>query len=242
MRSRSSLQSPVDTTPVEPDLAQRLRACAAEGFGVFIFVFLLVSASATAAYMGGSNSLLGLAAAQGAAFAIAVGAAQSISLGHLNPALTLAEWVMGKLGSLDALGYALAQCTGAVLAAFFAEALLPREAIEATKLSLVTAAPVLKTTQIFAIELILGIVLAYAFVSSRRSKSTLATPAAVGLTVFVGFLAAAPLTGGCMNPARALGPAVVTGVFDNLWIFLSAPTLGAMVGAFAAYALQPKVT
>jgi aquaporin NIP len=61
------------------------------------------------------------------------------------------------------------------------------------------------------------------------AAAAIAIGSAVGLDVLVG----GPITGGSMNPARSLGPALVSGELSGLWIYLIAPPIGAMLGAFA---------
>jgi glycerol uptake facilitator-like aquaporin len=66
-------------------------------------------------------------------------------------------------------------------------------------------------------------------VRAAGAAAALAIGATVGLDVLVG----GPITGGSMNPARSLGPAFVSGEVDDLWVYLIAPPIGAILGAFA---------
>lgn len=77
---------------------------------------------------------------------------------------------------------------------------------------------------------LLGFVIAYAADSKRYDGSVPATP--IGLAVFLGAVVAGPFTGGSMNPARSIGPAVAAADLSGVWIYLCAPMLGAAMGMF----------
>jgi len=65
-------------------------------------------------------------------------------------------------------------------------------------------------------------------VDERAPKSVF--PFAIGLTIMVGILAIGPITGGALNPARAFGPAIATGVFERSWVYWVGPLIGGILG------------
>ncbi|OXB53639.1 hypothetical protein ASZ78_004027 [Callipepla squamata] len=140
-----------------------------------------------------------------------------------NPALTLALLCTRKLRALRGAAVLLAQCAGAVLAATAARLALPDDAGMITRVSAIGTAGQALCWEIFAtFQLALA-----AFATTNHA----AVPAGLtlGSAIIAGALAAGPFSGGSMNPARSLGPAIVTGVWDNHWVYWVGPVLGAVL-------------
>ncbi|XP_027488676.1 lens fiber major intrinsic protein-like isoform X2 [Corapipo altera] len=190
------------------------RGVLAEAVGTFLFVGVVLGASAGPGPL--APALAGGLAAGG--LVCTLGGPQA------NPALTLALLCTRKLGALRGVLAVLAQCAGASLAAAAARAalqdgtgLVPRVGTAGTALAWETFA---------TFQLALA-----AFATAER-----ATPQAglaLGSAVAAGALAAGPFSGGSMNPARALGPALVTGVWDHHWVYWLGPVLGALLAGLS---------
>uniref|UniRef100_A0A669QA67 Aquaporin 14 n=1 Tax=Phasianus colchicus TaxID=9054 RepID=A0A669QA67_PHACC len=128
-----------------------------------------------------------------------------------NPALTLALLCTHKLGALRGAAVLLAQCAGAVLAA--------------TAARLVSAAGT--AGQALCWEIFATFQLALTTFASTNHESV-PTGLALGCAIIAGALTG-PFSGGSMNPARSLGPAIVTGIWDNHWVYWVGPVLGAVL-------------
>ncbi|NXN83651.1 AQP4 protein, partial [Bombycilla garrulus] len=130
-----------------------------------------------------------------------------------NPALTLALLCTRKLSAPRGVAALLAQCAGATLASAAARATLPDDSgLLVTRVSGLGTAGTALAWEIFAtFQLALA---AFATAESAASQAGVA----LGGAVAAGALAAGPFSGGSMNPARSLGPAVVTGVWDDHWV------------------------
>ncbi|XP_038607998.1 aquaporin-2-like [Tachyglossus aculeatus] len=207
------------------------RAVLAEVVGTFVFVGVVLGASCPT---GGSPALppptLQPALAAGLA---GVGLAQSfgeVSGAQVNPALTLALALTRRLDLLSATTYVLAQSLGAVLASAAFYLALPRSAT-AQLVTLVSSEA--QAGQALGMEIFSTFQLAlttFATADQRRRETGQLGSLAVGFSVTAGALAAGPFSGGSMNPARSLGPAVVTGIWDCHWVYWLGPALGATVG------------
>jgi len=208
-------------------------ALVAELVGTFALVF--VGAGTAALGLGG---LLGVALAHGlviVGFAYAYG---HLSGSHLNPAVTVAVWLAGKIAVGRAAGYIAVQLIGGVLGAMALRAALggsatglgqtlPATALEAggTTLSVTAGTAVL-------IEAVLTFFLVNSMLNAWVSgKAGNLAGLAVGMTLVACILMGGPLTGASLNPARSLGPAVVLGDFSSLWIYVVGPLAGAAVAA-----------
>ncbi|NWY54408.1 AQP4 protein, partial [Chionis minor] len=144
-----------------------------------------------------------------------VAGALSCTLGapQANPALTLALLCTRKLGVLRGAAGLLAQCAGAVLAAATAHLALPDAANLVTRVSAAgTAGQALLWETFATFQLALT---AFAAAEERVAPQG---GLALGSAVAAGALAAGPFSGGSMNPARSLGPAIVTGIWDDHWV------------------------
>jgi aquaporin Z len=74
-----------------------------------------------------------------------------------------------------------------------------------------------------------------------RGKAGNLAPVAIGMTLAFAILMGGPLTGASLNPARTIGPAVATGNYRDLWVYLVGPALGGLAAA-ALYRAAPKST
>uniref|UniRef100_A0A8C2SXG9 Major intrinsic protein of lens fiber n=1 Tax=Coturnix japonica TaxID=93934 RepID=A0A8C2SXG9_COTJA len=129
-----------------------------------------------------------------------------------NPALTVALLCTHKLGALRGVAVLLAQCTGAVLAAAAARLALLDDTTMVTRVSAAGTAGQALCWEIFA-------TFQLAFTTfATTSREAAPNRLALGSAVIAGALAAGPFSGGSMNPARSLGPAIVTGIWDDHWL------------------------
>lgn len=207
------------------------RALVAEFIGTFALVF--VGAGTAAIGIGG---VVGIAFAHGlvlASFAYAYG---HVSGTHVNPAVTIAVWASGKIDLKTAFSYVVFQLLGGIAGALALRYVLggPESGLGATVLAegLVigdaivditpTAGLVLEiATTFFLVNVILN-----AAVSGRVGESS---GLAIGLTLAACTLLAWPLTGASLNPARTLGPAVASGNFADLWLYMVGPVVGGLM-------------
>jgi aquaporin Z len=202
----------------------------AELVGTFALVFVAMGSIAFIQ----SNLLVGVALANGLTIAVMASAVGHISGGHFNPAVTLGFLVTRRIGPALAALYWLAQIAGAVLGALALRALFPSEANLDTGVPVVN--PAINDLQGVAIEALLTFFLVWVvFATAVDPGGAFKTISglAIGLTVAIGVLATGPLTGAAMNPARALGPEIVFNSWDDFWVYLVGPPVGAAVAALA---------
>ena len=156
-----------------------------------------------------------------------------VSGAHINPAVTLALAVTGQFPWVRVAPYVAAQCAGAIAAAVaLREILGPVASVGATL-------PTAGIWQSFGLEVLLTgfLMLAVMAVVSGPEDQRRFSGIIVGGVVAMEAMWAGPLTGASMNPARSLGPALASGELGSLWIYLTAPLVGAIVAAVLYQAL-----
>lgn len=213
-----------------------LRPLAAEFLGTFFFVFV----GCAVVVLAGNREigLAGIAFAHAVAFAIAITAVLPISGGHLNPAVTFAVWMAGRVGVGRAAGYVVAQLVAAVLAALAVRQLYPLDAVTASGVGVPRIASEITFTRAILLEAILTAFLVSAvFGTAVSSHAPRVGGFAIGLTLLPAIVIAGPLTGAALNPARAFGPALIAGD----WHGHLAYWIGPLLGAAAAGLLWAKV-
>ena len=206
------------------DLARRTLA---EAVATFFLVFIGVGTMVAEAN-GTEIGPLGVSLAFGSVVAAMVYAVGHLSGAHLNPAVTLAFRAIGRFPGSEVPAYVAAQLVGAVAAAGLLHAMVGLDGgIGAT-------VPSISLAGAWMMEVVITFALMFVIVSVATDDRSVPGFAglAVGLAVIIGALAGGPFTGGSMNPARSLGPAVVTGTWTAHWIYWTAPFVGATLGAF----------
>ncbi len=225
-----------------------VRALVAEFIGTFALVYGGVGAMVANSALGAEAKMgpLGVALTFGLIVMVMVYALGPVSAAHLNPAVTLALSVTKRFPWKFAVPYWIAQFLGAVVAAFFHWAFLP-EAVNvdfgATTLKGVSEGTGLVLEVILTFFLVLVIM---AVATDRRAPAAI-TGLAIGMTVAIGGLVGGPFTGGSMNPARSLGPALFAGIglkpeaLTQFPIYLIGPCLGAVIaGLVYEYLRSPE--
>ncbi|HEY6729891.1 MAG TPA: aquaporin [Solirubrobacterales bacterium] len=211
----------------QPDL---LRRAAAEGIGVFALVFAGCGAIIAETEHPGSLGGVGVALVFGLVVMAMVYATGHLSGAHLNPAVTLAFVLTRHFPRGEALAYVGCQATGALLAAGLLAAIWPTEPA-----ALGATLPTVGVGSAFAYELVLTAFLMFVIMAVATDTRAVGAAAAIAIggTVGLDALFGGPVTGASMNPARSLGPALVSGELQHLWLYLLAPPLGAGLGALA---------
>ncbi|PNF32515.1 Aquaporin AQPcic [Cryptotermes secundus] len=167
-----------------------------------------------------------------------------VSGAHVNPAVTCGMLVTGNISILKALLYVAVQCLGAVAGTGVLKALTPLESQK--KLGITLLSDGVTPIQGFGIEYFLGFVLVlvvFGVCDVNRSEVKGLAPVAIGLTIAMGHLAVLDYTGSSMNPARTLGSAIITGIWENHWVYWLGPILGGISAALIykhAFAAVPR--
>ena len=217
------------------------RKLLAEAIGTFFLCFAgIATILSTQPPINSGAGLVGIALAHGLALSIAVSCFGGISGGLVNPALTIGFLVTGRLKPLLAAMYILAQLVGASLAALACKAIFPVVAIDAAKLGIPLPAEWVNVPILLLTEFILTFLLMTAVFGTavdERGKAVKIGGFAIGLTVTFDILAAGPITGASMNPARSFGPAFMYGHFDWHWCYWAAPIAGAVAAALVYHHL-----
>jgi len=200
----------------------------------FLGTFVLVAAGTGAVAI--DASVFGIALAFGCAVGGMILLFGKVSGAHLNPVVSIAFTLHGKLDKRDLLPYLIAQCLGATAGALLVYVLndgaagltLPRES--------------LSTALAFVIEIGITFVLVFmilrapCLVGSSIPRIALLVGATVGVNAYL----FGPMTGASMNPARTIGPAWVAGNGEYLWLYLSATVAGGLFALAIHKAVPPK--
>ncbi|MDB4882041.1 MAG: major intrinsic protein [Gemmatimonadetes bacterium] len=207
------------------------RHFAAEFIGIFALVFVGGGAVMSAQLAHSNYVLLTAAIAHGLILAVMVTATMRIS-GHLNPAVTIGFLVTRRIEPMMGMLYIVAQLLGAVLAAYALKAVFPHALGVETRLGGQTIALDVTMGQAIVCEAIATFFLVFAvFGTAVDPHAPKVGGFAIGLTVAADILAIGPLTGASMNPARSLGPAIASGIFEAQAVYWIGPILGGIVAA-----------
>lgn len=201
-----------------------------EGIDTFILVFVGTGAAMVNEISNSALTHLGICFVFGAVVAALIYATAHISGAHINPAVTLGFWATGFFPTPKVLPYIFAQCLGAIAASTLLWLTFGKVANMGATIPLNG-----NWFQCFVIEIVITFILMFVILGSgldRRSPPGFAG-LAIGLTV--GLLAACmgPITGASMNPARSLGPALISGVWQHHWVYWVSPILGAQLAALS---------
>ena len=172
---------------------------------------------------------VGVAISFGLVILAGIYAVGHISGAHFNPAVTLGFVLTRHFPPRRALAYWLAQLLGAVAAAALLRGSLGNIAHVGATL------PSGSQAQSFLWELVLTAFLMFVIMAVATDTRAVGEAAAIAIGGTIGFesMLGGPISGASMNPARSLGPALVSGDLHALWIYLLAPLAGAAVGALA---------
>ncbi len=210
-----------------PSLARR---CLAEGIATFALVFAGCGAIVADAERGGGLGSNGIAAAFGLVIMVMVYATGHLSGAHINPAVTAAFCAGRHFPLRDAAWYVPAQLLGAV-----AGAVLLRLLWDGTPADLGATLPTVGAGAALVYEIVMTAFLMFVIVAVATDTRAVGQAAAIAIggVVALDALFGGPVTGASMNPARSFGPALASGTWDDFWVYVVGPILGALLGALA---------
>jgi len=211
------------------------RRYVAEAIGTFGIVFAPVAASATAHFSGGDSDLMAAAWVSGLSVLAMIYALGHISAAHFNPAVTLGFAVARRFPCRYVAPYWVSQMVGAVVAAGLVTLLFgPGHGTHVP-----AAGPMFRDIVLEAVLTFFLMLVIIAVATDLRANG--AVPGlAIGLVVVSNVLIGGPVTGGSMNPARSLGPALFVGgpALTHYWIYVVGPCLGAVAAALIYEAIR----
>lgn len=168
--------------------------------------------------------VFGIAAAFGIVVMAMIYAFGETSGAHINPAVTIGFAFSGRFDKKEVFPYILSQILGAIAASFTLKLLFPAMALYGNSI------PSDGWLQSFILEFILTFILMLVImkVSSGSKETGTMAAIAIGGVVLIEALVFGPITGASMNPARSIAPALASGNYTDLWLYIIAPILGAI--------------
>lgn len=213
-----------------------VRKVAGETIASFIVVFTLCAAKVNTSSTTGVIPSLTCSLIGGLIVMVTIFSLGHVSGSHINPAVTIAYTIIRHFPLPLAPMYISAQVVGATLAASLIELIYKPES------GVLLVTPKGTVVQSLLAETLAGFFLL--FVASSVSTDIRAigefAGLAVGAIIAVDILIVGPVSGGGINPARALGPAIVSGDFENVWIYVVGPITGGLLGALLYSLLRPE--
>ena len=206
------------------------RRATAEFLAAFALVFAGCGAIVTDATRDGVLGTVGIALVFGLVIMAMIYATGHLSGAHINPAVTIAFTLTRHFPKGDAVAYIAAQLLGAAAAAFVLLAAWPDAPAE-----LGATVPSVEVGTALLYETLMTAVLMFVIISVATDARAIGAGAAIAIggTVALDAIFGGPLTGASMNPARSFGPALASGTWNEFWIYLVGPVVGAALGAFA---------
>lgn len=207
----------------------------AEFLGTFILVFAGTGAMVVNEVTGGVIGHVGIALTFGLVVAAMIYTFGDVSGAHLNPAVSISFAVAGRFPAADLPAYLAAQMLGALSASGSLKLLFP----DSFRLGMTL--PAGAASQSFILEIILTAILMLTIlrVSHGAKEKGITAAIAIGSVVGLEAMFAGPICGASMNPARSLGPALVSGMFEHIWLYPIATILGAIL-AIPLFKLSSK--
>lgn len=203
------------------------RKVVSEMIATFMLVFVTCGSSALSNSNSSLVSQLGASISGGLIVTVMIYAVGHISGAHMNPAVTLAFAVSSHFPWIQVPFYMVAQISGALLASF-----VLREVLNPIQ-NLGTTTP--GDTAMKALVMEIVVTFCMMFVTSAVATDTRAVGElaglAVGSSVCITSILAGPISGGSMNPARTIGPAIASRRFDSIWVYMIGPVLGTLLGS-----------
>ena len=200
----------------------------AELLGTFCLIFSGTGAIIVHQETGGTVTHVGICIVFGLIVTAMIYAFGNISGAHINPAVTVSFWVAGLFPAKEILPYIISQTIGAFLATGLLRLMFPEnEGLGGTY-------PSGSDMQSFVMEVVLTfmLMLVVLFTSQGSKEVGVLAGLAIGGVVLLEALFAGPISGASMNPIRSLAPAIVAGKTSQLWVYLAAPTIGALLATF----------
>lgn len=205
----------------------KMQAYLAEVLGTFTLVgvgsFAIISASAA-----DTLGIVSIALGFGLALLIGLYAFGEVSGGHYNPAVSLGMFLDRRLSLEDMIAYWIAQAVGAILASIVVLIAYDDNIVAATTTQATDAWAAV------VVEVVLTALFVAVILQSTKSERVRGTALlAIPLALVAIHVAAIPISGSSVNPARSLGPALIGTEFSDFWIYLVAPPIGAVLGWIA---------
>ena len=213
-----------------------MKKLAAEFIGTFSLVFAGTGAIVVNETSNGAVTHVGVALTFGLVVLAMIYTIGDISGAHLNPAVSLGFFAARRFPLREVIPYIVSQCAGAFAASSILRFLFPRDA------TLGATLPAGSATQSFVLELILTAILMFVIlsVSTGAAEKGITAGIAVGSVIGLEAMFAGPICGASMNPARSLAPAIVSQHLSSLWIYLVAPTTGALLAVLGCRCVREE--
>ncbi|KNC86644.1 hypothetical protein SARC_01224 [Sphaeroforma arctica JP610] len=232
------------------------KAYIAEAFATFWFLLItigtvcsfydataqayLITNPAASDFKPDSGMVLAVALAFGLSIAVLVSSISHISGGHINPAVTFALMVTGRINLVKGAIYIACQLAGAVIGVYMVDALWPDNITDAMAFGTNGLSGNLTKTQGVFLEFFGTAILTFTvFGTVVDPKGSYFihhnAPLTIGFSVFLAHVMLIPMTGCGINPARSFAPAVLSGNWDDQWVYWVGPMLGGPFGAFMNY-------
>ena len=215
------------------------RPLLAEFIGTFALVFIGAGTVTVNSLTGGAVGIIGIAIAHGLVLAVMIYSFAHISGSHFNPAVTIALLANGRMGAQDAAYYIISQLAGAAAASFLLAYIFlgsPASGIYGFPSGIALNYGIL-IEAVLTFFLVLTI---YGVAVSRKTPEAI-FGFAIGSVLVFDILFGGALTGGAMNPARAFGPALASGIWEPQPIYWIGPIIGALLASFVwEYLLSEK--
>jgi MIP family channel proteins len=215
-------------------------AAIAEFVGPFTLVIAGVGAIISTQNLSDGGNLVAVSLAHGLAIGLMVAALGHVSGGHFNPAVTISMLATGQIALTRAISYIIAQVLGATAGAGVLTLIFPAlgpmgRNNPGVNLGLPGLGPDVSVSGALIMEVVMTfflVMVIFGTVIDPRGPKAIA-PLAIGLIITMDILTGGRITGAAMNPARALGPAIVQQDFTNWWIYWVGPIIGGLIAAFA---------
>nr|ANO39146.1 aquaporin 4 [Penaeus vannamei] len=208
------------------------KAFLAEFLGTMFLVFIGCGSCIGSWNEGYAPSVVQISLAFGVTVVSIAQAVGHVSGCHINPAVTCAMLVARHVSVIRALIYIVCQCLGAIVGAAILRGVTPAD-IQGS-LGMTLRNEKIDTAQALGIELLITfvpVITVFGACDERRNDVKGSAPLAIGLSITTCHLFAVPITGSSMNPARSFGPAVISGLWQDHWVYRAGPILGGLAAA-----------